>query len=180
MTAERYQAIFEFPVIRYYQTLGFDFDREPFEVVGTEFIQRYEQRRHECTLRPEAVTVLDTLRQRGLGQSILSAYKETTLEELLAFHRVSGYFDHVLGLSDHYAADKSGRGLALMERLDLDPKSILLVGDTTHDVEVAEKMGAQVTLIASGNQSLAKLQACDVPIIGNLEELLARIIHIRE
>ncbi|MCB1068814.1 MAG: HAD family hydrolase [Kiritimatiellae bacterium] len=175
MTMERYQAIFEFPVIRYYQALGFDFEREPFEVVGTEFIQRYEQRRHECKLRPEAVAVLETLRQRGLGQSILSAYKQNTLEELLAFHRVSDFFDHILGLSDHYAADKSGQGLALMERLGLDPRSVLLVGDTTHDVEVAARMGVQVTLIAAGNQSLSKLQACGVPMLGSLEELLARI-----
>ncbi|MCP5489297.1 MAG: HAD hydrolase-like protein, partial [Verrucomicrobia bacterium] len=91
------------------------------------------------------------------------------------FHRVSDFFDHILGLSDHYAADKSGQGLALMERLGLDPRSVLLVGDTTHDVEVAARMGVQVTLIAAGNQSLSKLQACGVPMLGSLEELLARI-----
>ncbi|NLH52247.1 MAG: HAD family hydrolase, partial [Bacteroidales bacterium] len=38
---EKYRQWFEFPVIKYYQKLGFDFTRESFEEVGLEFMKRY-------------------------------------------------------------------------------------------------------------------------------------------
>lgn len=174
MTVERYQAIFQFPVIRYYEALGFDFDREPFEVVGTEFIQTYEQRRHECGLRPEAREVLDTLASRGIGQSVLSAYKHETLEELLTYHGIRDRFEHVLGLGDHYATDKTSQGRVLMRRLAVDPGRILLVGDTTHDVDVARALGVTPLLIHSGNQSVERLRACGVPILESLRDVLDR------
>lgn len=41
---EKYLEIFTFPVIDYYERLGFDFEKQPFTVVGTEFIEEYTKR----------------------------------------------------------------------------------------------------------------------------------------
>ena len=44
LTLDRYQRLFEFPVIDYYRKLGFDFTKESFEKTGTEFINTIEDK----------------------------------------------------------------------------------------------------------------------------------------
>ena len=41
LTVETYHKVFDFPVKDYYRRIGFDFNETPFEVVGTEFMNRY-------------------------------------------------------------------------------------------------------------------------------------------
>ena len=48
----------------------------------------------------------------------------------------------------------------------------LLIGDTDHDQEVAAEMGIDCILIPAGHQSRERLQACGVPVLQSLEELL--------
>ena len=55
--AQRYEALFTFPVVEYYRQLGFDFERTPFEEVGTAFIEGYQARQHECELQPHALEI---------------------------------------------------------------------------------------------------------------------------
>ncbi len=172
LTPERYEEVFEFPVINYYHRLGFDFTNETFESAGAEFIATYERRRHEAQLRPEARKVLEGLRAAGLRQSVLSAYRHDTLEELLHFHRVRGFFDHVVGADDIYARGKIGQGRGLIERLALDPARVLLIGDTLHDVEVASAIGCASALIHSGTQSRSRLQSSGAPILSSLADLI--------
>lgn len=54
LTAETYAAAFRFPVREYYRELGFDFERETFEVIGTEFIAGYSAGEARCGLRGDA------------------------------------------------------------------------------------------------------------------------------
>ena len=37
-SVEDYRRVFRFPIIEYYRSLGFDFDKEPYEVIGWLFI----------------------------------------------------------------------------------------------------------------------------------------------
>ena len=38
---ERYQELFCFPIIEYYRNCGFDFDREPYEVLAPIWVEQY-------------------------------------------------------------------------------------------------------------------------------------------
>ena len=142
LTPERYQELFGFPVVDYNRRLGFDFAREPFEQVGSEFMAGYERRRLEGALRPEAPAVLAAFRRAGAGQSVLSAYRSDTLAELVAHFGIRGFFEAVIGGDDHYARGKTEQGLAGMRRSGVAPGEVLLIGDTVHDFEVARAMGA--------------------------------------
>ena len=171
ITPKRYSEIFDFPVIEYYRRLGFDFRKESFEKVGTEFITKYELRRHECKLREGAAEMLSEIAADGIGQSILSAYKQETLDELLEYFHLRRYFDIALGHSDHYASGKSETGRKLRSMLAHDGDRVLFVGDTVHDYEVALEMGTDCVLIPSGHQPLSKLESCGATVIRSLKEL---------
>ncbi|MBU0678442.1 MAG: HAD hydrolase-like protein [Verrucomicrobia bacterium] len=177
LTAEKYQEIFDFPVIEYYRKVGFDFSRESFEVLGTEFIDDYERRRLEACLQNHALDVLKAIRGQGISQSVLSAYKQQTLDELLRHFGIRNMFINVLGQTDHYAIGKIEIGRAWIEELGVDPARVLLIGDTVHDHEVAEEIGCECWLIPAGNHSRDKLSTCGVPVLDSLADVLSAFTH---
>jgi phosphoglycolate phosphatase len=172
LTAERYQSLFGFPVRRYYQSLGFDFAAEPFERVGTEFIEAYHRRDHQCVLRDGARTALEWLAVMGMPCTVLSASQQTRMTAQATRLGVSSLFQRLLGLSDHYAGGKLELGRQWLADVDTDPSSILLVGDTDHDAEVARELGLHCVLIPSGHQSENRLDACGVPVLPTLDALV--------
>jgi phosphoglycolate phosphatase len=172
LTQERYQQAFDFPVSAYYRRLGFDLEKESFEALGAEFMAAYERRRHEAHLQPDAGRVLESLRATGMSQSVLSAYRHETLEEVLRFFGLRAFFDIVIGADDIFGHGKVGQGRVLMDRLKLSPKTIAMIGDTVHDSDVAREIGVACFLIPSGNHTRARLETCGVPVLGSLAELL--------
>lgn len=168
LSAERYEQIFDFPVEKYYRAVGFDWSRESFQEAGTEFIVEYEKRKKECSLQPGVRDLLAKLAGGGWSQAVLSAYSHATLEEFLTHFEVRGHFRSVAGSRDHYAAGKVEHGLKMLEELHVAPQETLLIGDTTHDAEVARAMGVDCLLIPCGHNSRARLQACGAPLVETL------------
>ena len=68
-----YKNIFGFPVRKYYDELGFDFIKEPFEKVSVEFITEYQKQSFSAKLVDDAAEVLEFCRKSGLQQIVLSA-----------------------------------------------------------------------------------------------------------
>jgi phosphoglycolate phosphatase len=172
ISLRQYQELFNFPVVDYYVRLGFDFEKESFEIVGTEFIDNYEKRRHEVNLQKGAKAVLKSVREAELTQSLLSASLQTTLYEMVEYHRLSDTFLKVMGLDNHYAHSKVEIGKAWMDELHYGPHEVLFVGDTVHDHEVAQAIGADCVLVLSGHHRREKLEACGVPILSSLSEVV--------
>ena len=68
ISLEKYREIFTFPVKDYYLELGFDLEKEPFEISGLEFIKAYEKRKYDARLYPEVFFLLNELSKRGISQ----------------------------------------------------------------------------------------------------------------
>ena len=145
--------------------------RESFQEAGTEFIVEYEKRKKECSLQGGAQELLARIAAGGWSQAVLSAYSHSTLEEFLGHFGVRHHFRSVAGSRDHYAAGKVGHGLKMLEELHVSPKETLLIGDTTHDAEVAKAMGVDCLLVPSGHNSRARLEQCGVPMAESLAAL---------
>lgn len=167
-----YQKIFCFPVKDYYKRLGFDFIEESFEVVGTEFMKNYEARKFEIGLHARVEQVLTQLSTQGIKHSILSAYKQEYLEELVAHLDVGKHFNSIIGLDNHYAHSKVERGVQWLKN-SADPASeILFIGDTEHDYEVAEAMGVASVLISRGHQSREILEATGAAVLDSISDVI--------
>ncbi len=172
ITIEEYQNAFEFPVENYYKKLGFDFRKETFEILGTEFIINYNKNSHRCKLQHKAKYILGKISKLNKSQSILSAMQQNNLLDLVINHELKECFTDIIGLDNHYAKSKVERGKQWIKRSEYNTREILFIGDTIHDHEVAEKMGVDCILIPSGHYSKERLKYCNVPLLKSLHEVL--------
>ncbi|MCE1189209.1 MAG: HAD family hydrolase [Ignavibacteria bacterium] len=172
LSVDKYKAIFNFPVQAYYEEAGLTFEKESFESVSHRWMASYEKDKLTCPLAAGAVEVLNSIKAKGVEQSILSAYRQDTLLEIISYHGLTGYFAHIAGLDNIYAAGKVGIGKELIAKLGLEEGESLLIGDTTHDYEVARAIGADCLLLASGHQDTARLAKTGAIVLDGLQELL--------
>ena len=172
ITHRQYEKEFDFPVIDFYRAIGFDFSLESYEVVAAEYTIEYDTRRFECKLQRDTISVLESCADSGLTQSILSAYQQTRLEEMIDFFRIRDFFTIISGQDDYYASGKIEKGKRMIEELDFDASEVLLVGDTVHDFEVAKAIGIDCVLYPSGHNSLERLKSCGIQVIDSLMEIL--------
>jgi phosphoglycolate phosphatase len=166
-----YTEIFSFPVVNYYRTLGFDFTVLSFEDLSVEFIAEYNSRVHLAKLHESVNEILSVFHSQGMQQVIVSAMEQQMLERLLNNHQLLNYFDDILGLKDIFANGKAHLAHTYIDKKKLNPKQITLIGDTLHDAEVANEIGANLILFANGHHSYSRLAQNGHRLIFNLNEL---------
>ncbi len=166
-----YRSVFGFPVIDYYKQIGFDFQKESFEIVGTEFIKEYDSHQLTVELQQNAEDCLVAFSQMGIKQSILSARKAEQLINEVRHHKIHTYFEYIYGLEDHYAKSKLDIGRDLIVKSSVPKENTILVGDTLHDYEVAMKLGIHCILFSGGHQKKATLLQSGVPVVDSFTEI---------
>lgn len=172
LSIEDYKAVFTFPVKKYYQKLGFDFQQEPFEVPANEFIEIYNKQLDTCRLHNNTEKVLTYFKSIGIRQFILSAMEQNVLDQCLRNYHIDHFFEYALGLDNIYAASKIANGHRLIAEQKLNANELVLIGDTVHDFEVASELGCRCILIADGHQSKAVLQATGALVLDSISQLL--------
>jgi len=170
----RYRDIFTFPVRDYYLTLGFNFEKEPFEIPAHQFIDLYRENLHLAPLQTDAVDILDYFRNHQVQQVILSAMEQEFLEDTLKSKGILKYFDKVAGITNHLGEGKLEMAKELVESLDNKPGELFMIGDTEHDFEVAIGSGIPCILIAHGHQSFKRLSCLECLVLENMDSLKRR------
>ena len=172
MTVDKYKSIFTIPVKNYYIAAGFDFSVESFEVVGKEWMDEYEERKYECSLHNDLLPTMQKFDEVGIKQSVLSAYKQDNLTEMIHKYKLNSYLEYIVGLDNIYAAGKIHLAEKLMGLLNNGHGETLLIGDTVHDFEVAQSIGADCRLIAGGHQNKETLEKTGTIVYSSLNEFI--------
>ena len=173
---EEHARLFDFPVIRYYERLGFDFNREPFEEISHDFVKSYYGSVQQCPLHGGAREVLSALQEAGFRQAVLSATRQDLLEEMITLQGLKPYFECLLGIDSVHAPGKAGRGCDWLAETGMEPARVLLVGDTMHDAEVARKMGIDCWLVTAGHHPEARLAEAGLPLFADLESVRTALL----
>jgi len=170
---EAYREIFDFPIKEYYRKLGFDFDKEPYEVLAPIWVELYLENCCSAGIVDGVDTVVKAVAKTETKQVILSACEKDMLCDQLAELGVIEYFDEIIGLDDIHAAGKLHLAREWREK---NPEAkILFVGVTTHDAETAEVLGADCLLFTGGHQSKERLLTTGCETIDGIVEILDHI-----
>lgn len=168
---EEYQEKFQFPIIKFYESLDFDLENERFEDIAREYVLEFDERFYELEIFPDAESVIREFKYKGIEQIILSQTEQRWLEKQVRVHDIDYLFTELLGAKDIYVKGKVAIALEWITRNDIDTAQVLMVGDTLHDFEVAENIGCDCILIARGHQSKGRLLETGVPVLDSIEEL---------
>jgi phosphoglycolate phosphatase len=176
VSQEDYRHNFGFPVVHFYDYLGFDTDSDSFQAVSREFIGDYEARWfEECKLHLHTEEILTSLSQLGMTHSVLSAAKQEALDLGIQHFGIREHFVGLVGTDNIYAQGKIEQGRRWIEQLHWSPEEVVLVGDTLHDFEVAEAIGTHCILMAHGHHTPERLAATGVPVIHSLRDLVQQL-----
>jgi len=165
-TVENYRERFGFPIVDYYAALGFD--RFIFPTVAVIWMDEYMRGDASIPLQKDAVRTAERFRDHGLEQVIISASKLENLQAQLKLRPQFVFFSPPCGLSDIYAGSKVDIARAWMQRQGVSKNETLLIGDTLHDLEVAQAIGCRCVLVENGHQSKKRLQAAGARTFPNL------------
>ena len=174
----RYRELFDFPVEDYYRRLGFDFIKEDYRtVLAPLWVELYGEHSQGAPLFAGVEPLTRALRSLGVRQSILSASESVMMKEQLCARGALSWFDEIWGNDSIHAYGKEG--LAAAWRAAHPQDVAVVLGDTTHDLDVARAIGADCILIAAGHHSAEKLTACGVPVVEDLKACAALLgVHI--
>ena len=164
-----YRAVFRFPIVEYYADLGFDTGPGGnFVAAAHRYMELYGAASARCGLHPGATETLAGLHAAGLRQVVVSASRQDNLLRQLAPFGLDRWLDGAHGIEDIYAASKADVARRWLRESGADPADVLFVGDSQHDFEIADALGARCVLFAGGHHAPAHLASLGVPVVDDL------------
>lgn len=151
-----YKDKFTFPVKDYYKELDFDFQIESFEELSVEYIDLYMKESKGSDLQKGSIEALEYFYLNGYNQIILSAAEQKALDYQVQEREINKYFTSILGLSNIYAKSKVDNALKYIKNSKVQFNQVTFIGDTYHDYEVAQAIGADCILVRNGHQNLSR------------------------
>lgn len=172
VSKEEYLNIFTFPIKTYYERAGFDFSKDDFDLLASQFIEEYTSRNIHCKLYDDVLEVLDILKKQGKHLIILSASEKSMMNKQLNMYNILPYFEDVIGKDDIYASGKSELGIKFIKNSHLDLNKCVFIGDTLHDEETADAMGISCILVSRGHQNKEVLNRGHSLVVSSLKDSL--------
>ena len=116
------------------------------------FVQRAEEVMSDLTVLYESVpATIQLLRERGLRLAIVSTKYRRRINQVLEREALLHGFELVIGGEDVQNHKPHPQGLfEAMERLECSPDSVVYVGDSVVDAELAKRAGVPLIVVLSG------------------------------
>ncbi len=143
---------------------------------AAEFAARYRHHflaaESDLQLFPNARELLGELRSRGRRLAIATGKTRAGLTRALERLGLAAHFDASRCADETEPKPHPKMLLELADRLNVPPARMIMVGDTTHDLQMAEAAGAAAVAVAHGAHSAALLrQARALAVLDSLAEL---------
>lgn len=123
------------------------------------------------------VPLLSGFRSRGLRLGVATNDAEQPARVHLERAGVTGLFDFIAGYDSGFGGKPApGQLLAFADHVDLDPANIIMVGDSTHDLQAGRAAGMRTVGVLTGlatEPDLRGLSDVVLPDIGHLPDWLS-------
>lgn len=173
VSLERYRDIYQHPIKKMYSEVGVDLAAHPFEAMADLWHQLYQDAVAGSALHHDVLSTISALSERGSSHNVVSALPHEVLITQVERFGVRHLFDNVHGISDAFAESKIAQAVQLAERLAARGGEITVVGDSSHDAEVARELSANCVLVARGAESRARLERNGYPVVDDFSFLMA-------
>ncbi|MCC7115028.1 MAG: HAD-IA family hydrolase [Burkholderiales bacterium] len=107
-------------------------------------------REHDVPLFDGAAALLAGLEDAGYRLAVATGKSRAGLDRALARHGLERRFHATRCADEGYPKPHPDMLLTLMDRLAAEPSRTLMIGDTTHDLDLARNAGTQALAVAWG------------------------------
>ena len=137
-----------------------DVPQEKYNDLANRYRYHYLKQQELISLFAGVLPMLEALRERGHWLAVATGKSRRGLNEALQHVDLRGMFD-----SSRTADETAGKPhplmlQELMAELDVPPERLLMIGDTTHDLQMARNAGCASVAVAYGAHDPRDLQAC--------------------
>ena len=171
-----YRKRFDFPIIDYYKELGFNFDTDPYEELAELWVELYMRDLPTARLFPDVISTLDFFDGAGVKQSVISASERDMLTSQLKGLGIYERFEEIMGIDNIYGDSKLD--LARDWRRRHPDERVMFIGDTTHDCESAEILGADCFIVCAGHMCRERFDGGKYKIFDSLSDLVRYLKEI--
>lgn len=176
---------FEIPVNRFYNNLGIserEF-RQNKKIFDAEWHGFYEPRAVRCRTRAGARQLLLYSQSNKINIVLFSNHILEAIYAQLTRLRIDSLMNTVLANTDTTTAHFAGKEKRLAEYIKhqgYKPSNVMVVGDTSEEIEVAKGLGATSVALSGGNYTTRRLKTAKPDyLISNLRELIPIIENLK-
>jgi phosphoglycolate phosphatase len=127
-----------------------DVPKEKYAELGARYRFHYLQHQDDLVLFEGVLPMLDALRARGHMLAVATGKSRRGLNEALATVALRDRFDASRTADETFGKPHPRMLLELMEELDVPPERTLMIGDTTHDLQLAINAGCASVGVSYG------------------------------
>ena len=109
------------------------------------------------TLFAGVTPMLGELRERGHVLAVATGKSRRGLDRALAATGLTSYFRATRCADEGFSKPHPGMLQALLDEIEIAPERALMIGDTTHDMQMAQSAGMERLAIAHGAHDKAEL-----------------------
>lgn len=124
--------------------------RERYPELGTRYRHHYFAKQHEIVLFDGTLTMLNALKARNHWLTVATGKSRKGLDEALASVELRGMFDATRTADETASKPNPQMLLELMREFGIEPERTLMIGDTTHDLQLAANAGAASVGVSYG------------------------------
>ena len=170
ITIQQYHEYLDTPIYKFYEHI-FDLNKITFDVIQSEFNSGYNKYISDNPLNDGAIAVMKMLKEIDIKQVIVSSSNQDIVQKGAEKFGVAEYMNYISGSSDNFVGSKVERAIGVISKITTDYSKVVVIGDTLHDCQLANEIGADCILLSTGHQSKADLQTTGKPVIDSLNEL---------
>lgn len=134
---------------------------ERYPELGLRYRHHYFARQHEITLFAGVLEMLQALKQRHHWMAVATGKSRRGLDEALSSVQLHGLFDATRTADETASKPNPQMLLELMREFGCDPERTLMIGDTTHDLQLAANAGTPSLAVSYGAHEPAAFDAFD-------------------
>lgn len=124
--------------------------RERYSELGLRYRHHYFARQHEIVLFEGTLALLQSLKARNHWLTVATGKSRQGLDEALASVELRGMFDATRTADETASKPNPQMLLELMREFGVEPERTLMIGDTTHDLQMAANAGAASVGVSYG------------------------------
>jgi phosphoglycolate phosphatase len=138
-----------------------DLPRERYRDLSERYRHHYFARQHEIVFFDGTLAMLEALKARGHLIAVATGKSRRGLDDALNTSALRGLFDATRTADETASKPDPKMLLELMEQLQTAPARTLMIGDTTHDLQLAANAGVASVGVGYGAHDHAAFLAFD-------------------